>query len=114
MSDARIEEDWAAVKLPPRLTGLPMAMWVTERDGSRHDVRVKVSPAAWVAVRPAPRLVAGQLSAADLRLVSDWIALNRPVILDYWNGTLEIDEVLADCRSCRRERRSAGRDCPAR
>src|SRR5260370_20433620 len=36
-------EDWAKVKLPPRLTGLPMAVWITENDGYPHDMRVKVS-----------------------------------------------------------------------
>jgi hypothetical protein len=30
---------------------------------------------ATVAVRPPPRLVAGQLSAADMQAVSDWIRL---------------------------------------
>ena len=36
-----VAEDWAKVKLPPRLTGLPMAVWITENDGYPHDVRVK-------------------------------------------------------------------------
>ena len=35
-----VAEDWAKVKLPPRLTGLPMAVWITENDGYPHDVRV--------------------------------------------------------------------------
>ena len=38
-----VAEDWAKVKLPPRLTGLPMAVWITENEGYPHDVRVKVS-----------------------------------------------------------------------
>ena len=25
-----VAEDWAKVKLPPRVTGLPMAVWITE------------------------------------------------------------------------------------
>jgi hypothetical protein len=29
------------------------------------------------------------LPAADLALVSDWIALNRDVIIDFWNGTID-------------------------
>src|SRR6516164_4377320 len=33
-------EDWARVNLPPRLTGLPMAVWITENDGYPRDVRV--------------------------------------------------------------------------
>jgi len=102
-------EDWAAVKLPPRLTGLPMAVWITENQGYPHDLRVKVSalhggrglwPAAVsMAVRPAPREIApGSLPAADVTLVSRWIELNRVAIIGFWDGTLDVDEVLAQLR----------------
>jgi hypothetical protein len=37
------EEAYAMAKLPPRLTGLPMAVWITPNEGFPHDVRVKVS-----------------------------------------------------------------------
>jgi hypothetical protein len=39
---------------------------------------------AAVAVRPAPRLVAGNLSPVDQRSVSDWIRLNEAALVDYW------------------------------
>ena len=48
----------------------------------------------WVAVRPVPRLVAGQLSPADLRAVSDWIRLNEAVLVDYWDGRIYTDELI--------------------
>ena len=32
-----VAEDWAKVKLPPRLTGLPMTVWITENDGYPHE-----------------------------------------------------------------------------
>ena len=99
-----VAEDWAKVKLPPRLTGLPMAVWITENDGYPHDVRVKVSTlhggrGSWrtapsIAVRPQPHeIVPGSLPAADAALVSRWIDLNRDVIIDYWNGVIDFDEV---------------------
>ena len=99
-----VAEDWAKVKLPPRLTGLPMAVWITENDGYPHDVRVKVSTlrggrGSWrtapsIAVRPQPHeIVPGSLPAADVALVSRWIDLNRDVIIDYWNGVIDFDEV---------------------
>ena len=69
--------------LSPTLTGLPMVVWVSERGRARHDVRIKVHTAhgrqmsisntATVAVRSAPRLIAGQLSAVDMQAVSEWI-----------------------------------------
>ena len=99
-----VAEDWAKVKLPPRLTGLPMAVWITENEGYAHDVRVKVSTlhggrGSWrtapsMAVRPQPHeIVPGSLPAADVALVSRWIDLNRDVIIDYWNGVIDFDEV---------------------
>lgn len=95
-----LAEDWAQVKLLPQRTGLPMAVWITQR-----DVRIKVSRThggrgAWpgaisIALRPVPRVTPpGQLSAADFRLVSDWIALNQDVIIDYWEDRVDIYEVL--------------------
>jgi hypothetical protein len=75
-----VAEDWAKLKLPPRLTGLPMAVWITENDGYPHDVRVKVSTlhggrGSWrtapsIAVRPEPHeIVPGSLPVADVALV---------------------------------------------
>lgn len=99
-----VAEDWAKVKLPPRLTGLPMAVWITENDGYPHDVRVEASTlhggrgsrrtAPSMAVRPQPHeIVPGSLSATDVALVRRWIDLNREVIVDYWNGMIDFDEV---------------------
>ena len=75
---------------------------------ARHDVRVKVmqthgprmdpSDLAVVAVRPAPRLVTGHLSAADFRAVSDWMRLNEAVLIDYWEEQIFTDELLARLR----------------
>jgi hypothetical protein len=99
-----VAEDWAKVKLPPRLTGLPMAVWITENDGYPHDVRVKVSTlygarGSWrtapsIAVRAQPHeIVPGSLRAADVALASRWIDLNRDVIIDYCDGVIDFNEV---------------------
>lgn len=82
--------------LRPAETGLPMVVWVSERGNARHDLRIKACPVlrhgvsqthgsridpanhapcsdtgtATVAVRPTARLIAGQLSSADLQAVS--------------------------------------------
>jgi methylmalonyl-CoA mutase cobalamin-binding subunit len=63
-----------------------MTVWATPRGAARHDVRIKVNrthgrqmvivDAATVGVRPAPRLIAGQLSSADLQAVG--ISLSTP------------------------------------
>jgi hypothetical protein len=59
-----------------------------------HGARDAWFDAASVAVRPATRLVVGNVSTNDLRLVTHWIELNRTGIIDYRDGTIEIDEVL--------------------
>ena len=100
------DEAYLMVKLPPRLTGLPMAVWIMANEGSRrHDVLVEVSKthggrgcwldAAAVVVRPHPREVAqGSLAETDFVAVRRWIEFNQALIVDYWDGRLEIDEVL--------------------
>lgn len=87
----------------PELSGLPFIVWISEKCGARHDVRVKVSPgprvrefSATISVRPQIEVLAGELSPRDLHLVRDWIELNRDVIVRYWNGDiLYTDEALA-------------------
>jgi hypothetical protein len=102
MSEA--DELYEMVNLVPRLTGLPMTVWASPRGATRHDVRIKVNrthgrqmvivDAATVGVRPAPRLIAGQLSSADLQAVGNWIRLNETALVDYWNFTIDTDEFL--------------------
>jgi hypothetical protein len=85
--------------LYPRTTGLPMVIWIGPRYGAAHDARIEVSMThrrrmdpgnlAVVAVGPRTHLVAGRLSATDLRAVSDWMALNEPATLDHWNELID-------------------------
>jgi hypothetical protein len=90
--------------LSPRMTGLPMAVWVSPRGNARHDVRIKVNmthgnrmtieDTAVVAVRPAPRVLAGRLSSEDRKAVVDWIRLNYDAIIGYWDEQLDTGQFL--------------------
>jgi hypothetical protein len=90
--------------LSPRMTGLPMAVWDSPRGNARHDVRIKVNTTygnrmtiedtAVVAVRPAPRVVAGRLTPEDRRLVADWVRLNFEAIIGYWDNELDTGQFL--------------------
>jgi hypothetical protein len=103
---AAIETDglFEMANLYPRTTGLPMTVWVGPRGRARHDVRVKVNMThgdqmtidntAVVGVRPAPHLVAGQLSSEDQRLVFEWIRLNAPAIIAYRDGSIDTVELV--------------------
>jgi len=80
----------------PEDTGLPFVVWISPRGNARHDARIKVARTdratefvASVAIRPEPRLAAGDLSAADLALAAQWITLNRETLLAYWDGEIQ-------------------------
>jgi hypothetical protein len=86
--------------LRPERTGLPFVVFISQRSGSRHDVRVKVARGAkvrpsemvTVAVRPDVRVVRGALDPRDLALLTRWIDLNRDTLIRYWDGDIEYTE----------------------
>src|SRR5438094_215887 len=86
--------------LRPERTGLPFVVFISQKGGARHDVRVKIARAAkvrpsemaTVALRPRVRVVRGVVDPTDLALLSRWIELNRDVLIDYWNGDIEYTE----------------------
>ena len=77
-----------------------MFVFISQKGGARHDVRVKIARGAkvrpsemvTVAVRPTPRVVRGALDPDDLARLAKWIDLNRAVLIDYWNGDIEYTE----------------------
>ena len=81
----------------PKHTGLPFVVWISVQGNARHDVRVKVSPSPkaepgemiLVALRPEVRVIDGDLSAEQLRLLAPWMELNREVLLQYWAGDID-------------------------
>jgi hypothetical protein len=95
--------------LRPATTGLLIVVWVSERSSARHEVRVEVAlrhgdridPTHTVVfgVRPSPGLISGCLSAADQRVVSDWITLNETAIVEYWDGVIDTAELLGQLKS---------------
>jgi len=104
---SQVEEEEAAgqalfemANLRPEGTGLPFVVFISQKGGARHDVRVKVargskvraSEMITVAVRPNVRVIRGALDPDDLARLADWIDLNRGVLVDYWNGDIEYTE----------------------
>src|SRR5215475_9009587 len=79
--------------LRPERTGLPFIVFISQKGGARHDVRVKVARAAkvrpsemtTVALRPSVRVVRGALDPRDLALLMRWIELNKDVLIAYWD-----------------------------
>jgi hypothetical protein len=86
--------------LRPERTGLPFIVFISQKGGARHDVRIKIARAArvrpsemiTVAILPSARVVRGRLPPHDLDLLTQWIDLNRDTLIDYWNGIIEYTE----------------------
>jgi len=86
--------------LRPERTGLPFVVFISQKGGERHDVRVKVAHGAkvrpaemiTVAIRPTVCVVRGALDPRDLALLTRWIALNRDTLIRYWDGDIEYTE----------------------
>jgi hypothetical protein len=93
------EDLFEMANLYPDSTGLPMTVWVSPRGNARHDIRIKVNMThgdrmditntAVVAVRPTPRILAGQLSPADEQAVFQWITLNSEPLVSYCEGQID-------------------------
>ena len=86
--------------LRPERTGLPFVVFISQKGGARHDVRVKVAHGAkvrpsdmvTVAIRPSIRVVRGRLDPSDLAQLSRWIELNQEILVKYWDGVIEYTE----------------------
>jgi hypothetical protein len=81
-------------------TGLPFVVFISQRGGARHDVRVKVARGAkvrpsemvTVAIRPRVRVIRGRLDPQDLALLEQWISRNVETLIKYWDGHIEYTE----------------------
>jgi hypothetical protein len=90
--------------LRPERTGLPFVVFISQRGGARHDVRIKLarSPRVrplemiTVALLPMPRVIRGRLDASEFELVRKWLDLNAEVLIDYWHGVIEYTEDVID------------------
>ncbi|MGC2414086.1 MAG: hypothetical protein WA459_15475 [Stellaceae bacterium] len=86
--------------LRPERTGLPFVVFISQKGGARHDVRVKIARGAkvrpsemvTVALRPNVRVIRGLLGPDDLDLLTEWIELNKDVLIQYWDGNIEYTE----------------------
>ena len=99
-AEARGQALFDMANLRPERTGLPFVVFISQRGGARHDVRVKIAPGArvrasemvTVALRPSVRVLRGRLDQADLGLLTRWVELNRDVLVKYWDGDIEYTE----------------------
>lgn len=99
------EDRFLTADLSPRVAGMPLVVWVSQRGNGRHDARVKVSlehghfmraeRTCSVSIRPTVEIVAGSgPTADDLALVRGRIERNRAALLDYREERSATDELL--------------------
>jgi len=104
------EAPFEIANLFPKHTGLPFVVWMSNRGGARHDVRVKVSPGpkaipsemVSVAIRPEVYVVDGKMDAGDLADLTKWIELNHDVLLQYWEGEIDTKDAMDAIRQIQR------------
>lgn len=93
--------------LRPQTTGLPFVVFISQRGGAQHDVRVKISREpltrefiASVSVRGEIEIKEGDLPNAELEQLKQWIELNREVLVGFWDGTIQYtEEAIAQIQS---------------
>lgn len=88
-------------------TGLPMIIWVSMKASARrgprikvqknHDAKTQTDEMVSVSVTNTPRAVVG-LTNRDLELVTEYIVLNRAVLLDYWNDIISTPALVSGLR----------------
>ncbi|GJD94103.1 hypothetical protein [Methylobacterium iners] len=85
-------------------TGLPFIVFISQRGGAEHDVRVKISPAPKVraeetstyALRPYRCTDGPGLTAGEEQLLARWIERNMDVLVEYRDGTIAFTEDAID------------------
>jgi len=90
--------------LRPKTTNSPFVVWVSQRAGAKHDIRVTVAHSAKVipsqmgvySVRPFAHVQGPGLSPGEARLLENWSEKNRAVLVDFWNADIEYTEDLID------------------
>jgi hypothetical protein len=90
--------------LRPERTGLPFVVFISQRAGANHAVRVKVSQGARVhphnmgvyAVKPFRHVAGPALSARDETALERWVEVNEPMLVAFWDGDIEYTEDAID------------------
>jgi hypothetical protein len=106
MFDCYINE--MANNLFPKNTGLPMNIWISTKDRTKHGPRIKVqnnhstniqsNEFITITLEEKPRIIKKiwqkNISNDDYKLVVNFINKNRLLILDYWENKINDNNVL--------------------
>ncbi len=98
--EAQGQATFGMANLRKERTGLPFIVFISQKDGARHDVRVKVAPGPKMRVdqmssyslRPFGLMEGSGLTSAEEALLQRWLDVNLAVVVAYWNGDIEYTE----------------------
>ena len=98
------EASFEMANLRPKTTGLPFVVFVSQKGGARHDVRVKISanpralPNEMVSIplRPEAVVPPGVLTREETALLRAWVEANLDALVGYWTGDIAYTEDLLD------------------
>ena len=82
--------------LNPEMTGIPFTIWVSVGLGVRHGPRIKVSKGpkfkkddhVTITIGKIPIVIGDGISQDDLAQISQWINLNKPTLLQFWENEI--------------------------
>lgn len=97
-----IDAPFEMTNLLPKDTGLPFVVWISNKVGATHDVRVRVTWTAKailaemisVGIRPHVHVVEGLLDSGELELLATWIEKNYGTLISYWEGDIDTQDAL--------------------
>lgn len=100
MGEAQGQATCGMANLRTRTTGLPFVVLIPQKDGARHDVRVKVAARARVRpdemgsyqLRPFRHVGGNVLPPHEEGLLRRWIDANMAVPVDCRDGRIEYTE----------------------
>jgi hypothetical protein len=79
-------------------------VWVSQKDGAQHDVRVKVAQSAKVipsqmgvySVRPFAFVEGQRLNPTNEKLLEAWVSKNAGALIAFWDADIEYTEDLLE------------------
>lgn len=102
--EAHGQATFEMANLRPKTTGLPFVVFISQKNGAQHDIRVKVAEGPKVrpsdmscyALRPFRRVEGDALSAAYEHMLEVWCTINLTTLVGYWDGEIEYTEDAID------------------
>ena len=107
MNEPYTLDGYLASNMPPIRTGLPFVVWISVSSGVTDHPCVWVAGRARsnddltvIAIEPDVHLIGDStISSSEFERVTEWIELNRDVLVRHWSGELFSGDAIAGIKS---------------